>query len=74
MMQNELQNRKLRITVSGALGAGKTTLLGIIKECLERDYKFRTMFAGAEISMTEVIEDLPDRADEEKREKENKSE
>lgn len=57
-MQNELQNRKLRITVSGALGAGKTTLLGIIKECLERDFFFRTKFANVQIALEEKVEDL----------------
>jgi ABC-type lipoprotein export system ATPase subunit len=64
----ELQNRKLKITVSGAAGAGKTTLLNIIRGCLERDYVFRTLFAGAEIMVDEKVEELPDRVEVEKTE------
>ena len=49
----ELINRNLTITVSGEHGSGKSTLLNIIKTCLERDFVFRTLFAGANIKLEE---------------------
>lgn len=49
---------KLKITVSGKKGSGKSTLLGILKNCLERDYAFRTLFQNWEIKTEEKVEDL----------------
>lgn len=74
MENNELINRKLKITVSGEEKSGKTTLSKIIKDCLERDYVFRTLFANAQISMEEKVESIPDRVEIEKEESENKPE
>ena len=53
---NELINRELRIIVYGKVGVGKTTLCNIIKNCLERDYSFRTLFANAKISIDEALD------------------
>lgn len=57
-VSNELMNKKLKITVSGSVASGKTLLLSIIKECLERDFFFRTKFANVQIALEEKVEDL----------------
>ena len=76
---NELQttrtlfNTELKITVSGKVASGKTTLLNIIKDCLERDYVFRTMFAGCKIAIDEqTIPDEQPSIVEEKKEENDK--
>lgn len=57
--QNEIVARNLTITVEGEAKSGKTTLLNIIKTCLERDFTFRTLFAGANIKLEEkLVENL----------------
>ena len=53
--QNEMITRNLTITVEGEAKSGKTTLLNIIKNCLERDFTFRTLFAGANIKLEEKL-------------------
>lgn len=68
------QVRKLKITVSGEAGSGKTTLLKIIKDCLERDFAFRTLFMNAEISMDERVEVIPSRAEMEAKKQETVTE
>lgn len=54
----ELSQKSLKITVSGEVASGKSLLLSIIKDCLERDYFFRTRFAGCQIELVEKVEDL----------------
>lgn len=53
----DTQEKKLRVIVYGKQGTGKTTLCHIIKNCLERDYSFRTLFADYKISLEEVLEE-----------------
>lgn len=60
-MQNELEVKKLKITVSGPATSGKTTLLNTIKACLERDFYFRTSFANWQIELVEKTEDLDEK-------------
>lgn len=53
LQTNELVERELQILVLGKPSSGKTTLINLIKNCLERDYAFRTLFANAKISIDE---------------------
>lgn len=53
LQNDELIERELQIIVFGKPNSGKTTLINLIKNCLERDYAFRTLFANAKISIDE---------------------
>lgn len=53
LQNDELVERELQIIVFGKPNSGKTTLINLIKNCLERDYAFRTLFANAKISIDE---------------------
>lgn len=47
----------MQIVVVGKQSAGKTnTLAAIIKNCLERDYYFRTRFEGVTVQLRELVE------------------
>lgn len=48
-MYNELSNEELVILVKSTLESDEKELLPIIKDCLERDYVFRTKFANRKV-------------------------
>lgn len=48
-MYNELSNEELVILVKSTVESDEKELLSIIKDCLERDYVFRTKFANRKV-------------------------
>lgn len=43
--------KSLKITVESSVEKDNNALLNIIKQCLERDYLFRTYFLDAEVKL-----------------------
>ena len=57
-MYNELDNEELAIIVKSSVESDEKELLPIIKECLERDFVFRTKFAYRKVILDyEKVED-----------------
>ena len=55
---NELNNNEIAIIVKTSVEEESELLLSIIKDCLERDYVFRTRFNGKKIILDyEKVED-----------------
>lgn len=52
--KNLENDNELKIIVYGEPKSGKSLLCKIIKECLERDYEFRTLFKDKKILISEV--------------------
>ena len=57
-MYNELNSVEVAIIVKSSVESDKDELLPIIKECLERDFVFRTQFANRRVILDyEKVED-----------------